>query len=221
MEDLKNIQTNDKEEKACLGFLTLDKTKWEEKLKTEDSRILYSSIQMENPLTNASEEKVSFCLEATLKKPIQTVINCLNDYNIRKTFDTLYAEGKLVSEKKENPEVYIYYLLLKMGFVFSNRDFVIQKKVWKDYQGKKDHYLIHISSINHPDYPEKSDPVRGVFLNRAAYITPGKNENETSLTLCNCIDMKMINVGTFMAVSKGVDGMKKWINEFKKTLEKH
>ena len=141
--------------------------------------------------------------------------------SIRKTFDTLYAEWKLVSEKKENPEVYIYYLLLKMGFVFSNRDFVIQKKVWKDYQGKKDHYLFHISSINHPDYPEKSDPVRGVFLNRAAYITPGKNENETLLTLCNCIDMKMINVGTFMAVSKGVDGMKKWITRFKETLEKH
>ena len=41
--------------------------------------------------------------------------------------------------------------------------------------------------------------------------------NQTDVT----IDMKMINVGTFMAVSKGVDGMKKWITRFKETLEKH
>ena len=221
MEALKNIDTNDKEEKACLAFLTIDKSKWDVKEKTDDYKLSYSSIKMENPLTNSPEERVCFCIEITLKKPVETVFNCLNDYNIRKTFDTLYADGKLVSEKKENPEIYIYYFLLKMGFVFSNRDFVVQRKVWKDYQGNKNHYLIHVSSINHQDYPEKSDPVRGVYFNRAAYLTPGQNDEETLMTLCNCIDMKMMDVGTFMTVSKGADGMKKWIAAFKETLAKH
>jgi hypothetical protein len=221
MEALKNIEASDKDEKACLGFLTHDKTNWEIKEKTDEYKLSYGTINMENPLTNAPEETICFCLEVTLKKPVETVLKCLNDYNIRKTFDTLYNDGKLISEKLENPEVYVYYLFLKMGFVFSNRDFVVQKKLWKDYKGNKDHHLIHIASINHPDYPEKSDPVRGVFLNRAAYLTPGKNEKETSMTLCNCINMKMINVGSFMAVSKGTDGMKKWLAKFKETLEKH
>ena len=220
METLKNVNATDKDEKACLGFLTLDKTKWEVKVKADDYQISYGTIQMENPLTNSPEEKICFCLEITLKKPVETVLKCLNDFNIRKTFDTLYSEGKLVSEKKENPEVYIYYLLLKMGFVFSNRDFVVQKKVWMDYNGNKGHHLIHICSINHPDYPEKSDPVRGVFLNRACYLVPGSNEGETLMTLCNCIDMRMINVGSFMAVSKGVDGMKKWVAQLKDVLGK-
>ena len=220
MEGLKNVETNDKDEKACLRFLTVDKSKWEVKENKDDYKISYCSIPMEDPLTNKSEEKVCFCLEITLKKPVSTVIKCLNDYDVRKTFDTLYAEGKLISEKKDNPEVYEYYFLLKMGFVFSNRDFVVQKKVWKDYRGNKDHYLIHVSSINHPDYPEKSDPVRGVYLNRAAYVTPGSNANETSLTLCNCIDMKMINIGNFMVVSKGVEGMKSWVEKFKPVVEK-
>ena len=40
------------------------------------------------------------------------------------------------------------------------------------------------------------------------------------MTLCNCIDMNMINVGSFMAVSKGVDGMKKWVAKFKEVVEK-
>ena len=221
MESLKNIETNDKEEKACLGFLTLDKTKWDIKEKTEDYKLSYGNVQMENPLTNSPEDKLCFCLEATLKKPVETVFKCLNDFNIRKTFDALYAEGKLLSAQKENPEIYQYYLLLIMGFVFSNRDFVIQRKVWKDYQGNKNNYLIHISSINHSDYPEVSNPVRGVFLNRACFLKPGEKENETLMTLCNCIDMKMINVGSFMAISKGTDGMKKWLVRLKEILEKN
>ena len=221
MEALKNIETNDKEEKACLGFLTLDKTKWDIREEKDNYKLSYGTIQMENPLTNSPEEKICFCLEVTLKKPVETVFKCLNDLSIRKTFDTLYADGKLISEKKENPEVYEFYLFLKMGFVFSNRDFVVRKKIWKDYNGNKNHYLIHVASINHPDYPEKNDPVRGVFLNRAAYLRPGNNEQETLLTLCNCIEMKMINVGSFMAVSKGAEGIKKWHDQLLQTLEKH
>ena len=221
MESLKNIETNDKEEKACLGFLTLDKTKWDIREEKDNYKLSYGTIQMENPLTNSPEEKICFCLEVTLKKPVETVFKCLNDLSIRKTFDTLYADGKLISEKKENPEVYEFYLFLKMGFVFSNRDFVVRKKIWKDYNGNKNHYLIHVASINHPDYPEKNDPVRGVFLNRAAYLRPGSNEQETLLTLCNCIEMKMINVGSFMAVSKGAEGIKKWYDQLLETLEKH
>ena len=131
-----------------------------------------------------------------------------------------YNDGKLLSETKGNPDIYIYYLLLKMGFVFSNRDFVVQKKIWSNYRDKKDNYLIHVISIEHKDYPEQSNPVRGIFLNRAAYIKPGEKEGETSFTLCNCIDMKVINVGSYMAISKGTGGMKKWLNQLKDTLKK-
>jgi len=219
METLKGIETNDKEEKAALGFLNIDKTAWEVREKNDEMNLSYSTIKMENPLTNAEEDKVVFCLNVTLKKPVPTVLKCLNDFNIRKKFDTLYSEGKLISEKKENPEVYTFYLLLKMGFVFSNRDFVIQKKVWNDYRGNKDHVLIHVSSVNLPEYPEKSNPVRGVFLNRACYLYPGSNDQETKMTLCNCVDMKMMDVGTIMTVKKGVEGMHNWLGKFKKALE--
>ena len=219
METLKGIETNDKEEKAALGFLNIDKSKWDVKEKNDEMNLTYSTIKMENPLTNAEEDKVVFCLDVTLKKPVQTVLNCLNDFNIRKKFDTLYSEGKLLSEKKENPEVYNYYLLLKMGFVFSNRDFVVQKKIWSNYNGKKDNYLIHVVSIDHKDYPEQSNPVRGIFYNRVAYIKPGETEGETSFTLCNCIDMNVIDVGSYIAISKGTGGMKKWLNGLKETLK--
>lgn len=92
--------------------------------------------------------------------------------------------------------------------------------MWNNYNDKKDHYLIQVSSIDHKDYPEKSKPVRGIFFNRVAYIKPGEKEGETHLTLCNCIDMKVINVGSFIAISKGTSGMKNWLTKFKDTLEK-
>ena len=219
MEVLKGIETDDKEEKAALGFLTLDKSKWVVKEKTDEFTLTYSTIQIENPLTNTPEEKVAFCLEVNLKKPVESIIQCLNDYNIRKNFDTLYKEGKLISEKKENPEIYQYYLFLKMGFVFSNRDFVVQKKVWKDYRGNKGHCLVHLASINLPEYPEKSNPVRGVFLNRAAYFEPINDGKETKLTLCNCNDMKMMDIGTVMTVKKGSEGMKSWLAKVKECIK--
>jgi len=219
MEDLKSIQTEDKDERSVLDFLNIDKSSWTENDKSEDHKLTYAYVQMNNPLTKSPEEKLCFCLNATLKKPIDKVAKCLNEIDQRKTFDTLYNEGKVISETKGNPDVYILYFLLKMGFVFSNRDFVVQKKIWKDYQGKKDHYLIHVISIDHPDYPEKSDPVRAVFLNRSAYLRPGK-DGETLLTLCNCVDMKVINVGSFMAISKGTSGMKNWLSKLKETLDK-
>ena len=219
METLKVIETNDKDEKAALGFLNIDKTKWEVKEKTDEYTLTYSTVKMTNPLTNAEEEKVVFCLDIILKKPVQTVLKCLNDFNIRKKFDTLYSEGKLISESKGNPEVYNYYLLLKMGFIFSNRDFVLQKKIWNDYRGNKEHTLIHISSINLPEYPEQSNPVRGVFFNRACYLYPGNNGQETKMTLCNCIDMKIVDIGTIMTIKKGAEGMKAWLDKFKKILK--
>ena len=222
MDILKNIETNDKDEKECLGFLTMDKTKWETKEKNDEYSLTYCSIPMNNPLTNAPEEIMAFCLEVTLNKPIDTVIKYLNDFNIRKSYDTQYNEGKIISEKKEeNLETYEIYLLLKMGFVFSNRDFVVKKKIWKDYRGNKNHYLIYTASIDHPDYPEKSNPVRGVYLNRAAYLYPGKNDQETTMLLCNCMDMKMINIATFMTINKGCEGITKWFGKLKDALNKN
>ena len=36
METLKGIETNDKEEKAALGFLNIDKSKWDVKEKNDE-----------------------------------------------------------------------------------------------------------------------------------------------------------------------------------------
>ena len=219
MEDLKKIETQDPDEKSALDFLTLNKSEWKIHEQTEEYKISYSNIPMKNPLTKNNEEHLCTCLEVMVKALPEKVFKFMTDFNIRKSVEPLYKDGKLISETKGNPEIYIAYLYLKMGFMMSDRDFVVQKKMWSNYNDKKDHYLIQVSSIDHKDYPEKSKPVRGIFFNRVAYIKPGEKEGETHLTLCNCIDMKFPKFGT-KAIKPQAEGMKKWLNQLKDMINK-
>ena len=83
---------------------------------------------MKNPLTKNNEEHLCTCLEVVVKALPEKVFKFMTDFNIRKSVEPLYKDGKLISETKGNPEIYIAYLYLKMGFMMSDRDFVVQKK---------------------------------------------------------------------------------------------
>ena len=87
MEDLKSIKATDVDEQSALDFLNIDKSTWTINEQNDEYKLTYASIQMENPLTKTKEEKLSFCIEVTLKYPVEKVIKCLNDLNVRKEFD--------------------------------------------------------------------------------------------------------------------------------------
>ena len=53
MEDLKSIQTEDKDERSVLDFLNIDKSSWTENDKSEDHKLTYAYVQMNNPLTKS------------------------------------------------------------------------------------------------------------------------------------------------------------------------
>ena len=76
MEDLKSIETQDKDEKTALDFLTIDKSNWTLSEQAEGYKLTYQFIKMNNPLTNSPEDKLSFCLESTFKYPVEKVIKC-------------------------------------------------------------------------------------------------------------------------------------------------
>ena len=57
MEDLKSIETSDKDERTCLDFLTMDKSSWTVNDKSDEHKLSYSYIQMNNPLTKSPENK--------------------------------------------------------------------------------------------------------------------------------------------------------------------
>ena len=151
-------------------------------------------------------------------------VNYLNDINFRKEFDNLYQNGKIIQEiKDENNEIKSMdiYLYLKMPFFYTDRDFVVRKKIWKDYDNKKGCYLIHMKSVKINEYPEKTKPVRGEFIIRTGYICPIEgDENKCKLYLVTSFDIKM-SAPIVLLRSLGSDGQKKWAEQLIQNVNDH
>ena len=134
----------------------------------------------------------------------------------------MYKQGKILEEKTDeenNIRIIDGYYYMKMPFMLTDRDFVTRKKIWSDHNNKKDHYLIHIKSIEHPDYPPKDKPVRGKFTNRSAYICPYE-DGKSKFYLATCFDMKM-NISVSIIKNKGSEGQRKWLEDLIQNIKKH
>ena len=130
----------------------------------------------------------------------------------------------LISEKNiiNNIKVKDLYFYMKMPIFFTDRDFVVRRKVWEDYDNKKGCYLLHMKSIENKDYPKKQNPIRGKFIIRTGYICPhddGEGE-KCKLYLVTCIDMKM-NFGSSMVIKKASDGQRQWVVNLIQNINKH
>ena len=155
-----------------------------------------------------------FYTEATIDFPASEVIRQLNVYDLRKKWEKSLEKGKLLREEDlgNNIKICEYYSYLKMPFIFADRDLVVTKKMWYDYQGEKDCCLCQCHSIEHPDYPPKEKPVRASFDNRGEYVKP-IDANKCKLYLATKFDMK-ISIGASMMEGKGSEGQEKWVKEF-------
>lgn len=214
------FSTDDIEEYDAINLLNEDRSLLKLKITKDKYKIYLKRTTFIND-EGKNAETVIFYVDFILDFPASKIIKDINDYNFRAKFDSLYKDDRSKILKEENLEGNIklseIYFYLKMPFVFSDRDFVISKKVWYDYNGNKDCCLCHIHSITHKDYPpKKNKPVRGQFINKAGYIRP-LNENQCLLFLGSEMDMKMPgSIG--MMESKGTDGQETWVKNFLKTL---
>ncbi len=69
----------------------------------------------------------------------------------------------------------------------SNRDYVFQQTLVKSVHQEKNRTTVKVSSIEHPDYPEKSDRVRGI-LPTCVFTLDEVSENETHLEVMVQVD---------------------------------
>ncbi len=142
----------------------------------------------------------------------------LKDYDFRGNFESLFKnKPQIIKELISNEEKIkktIEYFYLKMPFIFSDRDFVVQRKTWLDYNGNKDHALFHVHSIENPQYPEKDKPVRGTYINRSGYVKP-LGDNQCKIDVCTCMDVKM-SLGVSTMSKSGAEKQEKWVKGLKK-----
>ena len=224
-----NYSTNDEDEFAAINLLNEDRNEgndldWVLSVTKDNIKIYYKQIRLKNE-ENKDFDTLIFYVEAILDIPSYKVNEYINDINFRKEFDSLYNQVKVLSENEDesnNLKIIELYFYMKMPVFISDRDFVVRKKIWNEYNNKKGCYLIHLKSIENSEYPPKQKPVRGKFINRAAYICPYMDEEreKCKLYLASCFDMKM-SFGVSMMKSKGSEGQGKWVEELIKNINKH
>ena len=101
-----------------------------------------------------------------------------------------------------------YYSYTKLPLIYSDRDAVLRQKSWNNYQDKKDCFLSHIKSIDHPDYPEKDKPVRAVYDMRCDYVKP------IDATSCKYFVLARFDFKMSILVGQAAQGQAKAIKEF-------
>ena len=214
-----NYSTNDEEEFNAIKTLNQELSSWKKYIDKDGLLLYFKPLPVKDEKGKDVKSVISF-LDTKLDFPASLVISKLNDFEFRAKFDGIYKKGKLINEKmiEGNIKVIDLYLYMKMPFIFSDRDFVVQKKCWLDYNGNKDYALFYMHSIENPDYPAKEKPVRGTFINKSGYVKP-LGDNQCKLTMVTAMDIKM-SLGVSAMSKSGADIQEKWVKNLKKELSK-
>ena len=212
-----NYSTDDEDEFNAIKILNEDLSAWKLYTDKEDIKVWFKSFPTKDEKGEDTEGVIGYT-EATLNFPASKLITNLNDFNFRTGTDEQYKKGKLISESNidGNIKVMVLYLYMKMPFIFSDRDFVVQKKCWLDYNGNKDHALFYMHSVENSEYPPKDKPVRGTYVNRSGYVKP-LGDNQCKLNVVTCMDIKL-SLGVERMSKSGAEMQESWIEALKKKL---
>ena len=212
-----NYSTDDEDEFNAIKILNEDLSAWKLYTDKNDVKVWFKSFPTKDEKGEDTEGVIGYT-EATINCPASKLITSLNDFNFRTDTDEQYKKGKLISENTidGNIKEMILYLYMKMPFIFSDRDFVVQKKCWLDYNGNKDHALFYMHSVENSEYPPKDKPVRGTYVNRSGYVK-ALGDNQCKINVVTCMDIKL-NVGVERMSKSGAEMQENWIKALRKKL---
>ena len=214
-----NYSTDDEDEYTAVNTLNEDlSNNWKKYTDKDGIKLYFKAYPVKDEDGKDAQSVIGYC-EAILDFPASKVIEKMNTFTFRQNTDDQYKKGKLLSERVEGNIKYMeMYLYMKMPFIFSDRDFVVLKKCWLDYNGNKDHALFYIHSTENSQYPKKSKPVRGEYKNRSGYIKP-LSDNQCQINVITAMDIKM-SLGVERMSSNGAEMQEKWIKSLRKELAK-
>ena len=211
--------TDDEDEYNAIQILNQDLSSWKKQI-DKNNIIVYSKLYKIKDDKGEDVDNVMFYSEVTIDFPASEVNRQLHTFELRKKWEKSLEKGKLIKEENLGNGVKIidYYSYIKMPFIFADRDMVLRKKLWENYQGEADCTLNETHDTTHPDYPPKEKPVRASMEHRGEYVKP-IDANRCKLYFVTKFDMKL-SVSASMMEGKGSEGQEKWIKEFIKQCEK-
>ena len=107
------------------------------------------------------------------------VFEAIANLEIRKQWDSVFSELRVVNYEGENGAEILFMIVKSPVFIISNREFVQQRKMWKNFPTDKSHILHFISVENHECPPNKKN-VRAETIISGYYMQddphdPGKS----------------------------------------------
>ena len=155
-----------------------------------------------------------------LKFPFEKVVRFLNDFEERKKIEPMYKKGKILEKKIENDiEIEYSYLHLKMPLIYTDREFVQVKRLYRNYGGNNKACLILNYSIDRDEYPITKKRVRAEFIVMGIYLEE-ISENETKEIFLSEVNMKM-DMMISVILSMMPNEQYKWQQEIVKYLGKY
>ena len=214
-----NYSTDDEDIFTAIKTLNEDISSWKKYTDKDGIKLYFKPYPVKDEDGNDAESVIGYC-EAIIDFPASKVIAKMNDFEFRKNVDANYKKGKLINERMEEGNIKIMemYLYLKMPFIFSDRDFVVKKKCWLDFNGNKDHALFFLRSYENPGYPPNKKLVRGTFENRSGYIKP-LGDNKCQVNVVTAMDVKM-SLGVSTMSKNGAEMQEKWVKNLRNELAK-
>ena len=132
----------------------------------------------------------------------------------------MYKKGKILEKKIENDiEIEYSYLHLKMPLIYTDREFVQVKRLYRNYGGNNKACLILNYSIDRDECPITDKRVRAEFIVMGIYLEE-ISENETKEVFLSEVNMKM-DMMISVILSMMPNEQYKWQQEIIKYLGKY
>ena len=180
-----HYSTDDADEKKLVDLINdPDLSGWKEAITKKGLTVYSKKIEGSSSLLLKTE--------ATIPYPIQTIITAINNINIRRKWDKSFSKIELIETITDNANYSeeTLYLYMKFPLFLPDRDWIQRKKCWINYCNNANTVLFHYKSVEHPQYPPKSKPVRAEMIIGGQYIIQTA-PNTCKITMINHADVKI------------------------------
>ena len=159
-------------------------------------------------------------IKAMAKLPYNkdVVFEAIANLNIRKQWDSVFSELRVVNHEGENGAEILYMIIKSPVLLVKNRDFVQQRKIWRNFPTTKSH-MLHFISIDSPECPINKKCIRAETVISGYYMKDDPEEpGHTLLGVLSQTDIKG-DIPVFLVNKFAPKSSKSWINSLTKGCE--
>ena len=143
------------------------------------------------------------------------VFEAIANLNIRKQWDSVFSELRVVNYNGENGAEILYMVIKSPVFIVSDREFVQQRKIWRNFPTAKSH-MLHFISVDSPECPLNKKCIRAETIVSGYFIEDDPDEPGHSIIgVLSQTDVKGY-IPIFLVNKFAPKSSKNWIKSLKK-----